>query len=101
MTTAIDEIGCPDSTLTLERIVVRAQPVVLRGLCADWPLVRLARESDTTFAQELVRHDNGAPVDALLLAADADGTIGYDARMQGFNYEHFHVSVTDVLQRLA
>ena len=101
MTTAIDEIVYADSALTLEQIVARARPLVLRGLCADWPLVRLARESDTSFAQELVRHDSGAPVDALLLAADADGTIGYDARMQGFNYEHFHVSVTDVLQRLA
>ncbi|MEP6941024.1 MAG: cupin-like domain-containing protein [Rudaea sp.] len=101
MPAAIDEVRHSEKSIALEQIVASARPIVLRGLCADWPLVECARQSDTAFAQELARHDNGAPVDALLIAADANGTIGYDARMQGFNYDHFRVSVTDVLQRLA
>jgi hypothetical protein len=101
MLAAIEEIRCTGRTIALDAIVGRVQPLVLRGLCADWPLVKLARQSDTAFAQELAQHDNGAPVDALLIAPDANGVIGYNAAMDGFNYDHFRVSVTEVLQRLA
>ncbi len=101
MPTAIAEISIAGQPVVLHEVLARAQPLVLRGLCRDWPLVRLARQSDTAFAQELARHDNGTPVDALLIAPDANGVIGYDAQMAGFNYEHFRVSVTEVLQKLA
>ncbi|MFT3792476.1 MAG: cupin-like domain-containing protein [Rudaea sp.] len=101
MSTAIEEIRVEDDTLDLREITQRAQPLVLRGLCRDWPLVALAKQSDTAFAQELARHDNGTPVDVLLLAPEANGAIGYDAALDGFNYEHFRVSVTDALKRLA
>lgn len=101
MSAAIAEIRIAGQPVVLRELLERADPLVLRGLCRDWPLVKLARQSATAFAQELARHDNGTPVDALLIAPDAHGTIGYDAEMAGFNYEHFRVSVTDVLQRLA
>src|SRR5882757_1772042 len=101
MPTAIEEIRCTSQTIALREIVDRAQPLVLRGLCRYWPLVQLARQSDTAFAEELLRHDNGTPVDALLMPPDADGVVGYNAAMDGFSYEHFRVSVTQVLQRLA
>ncbi len=101
MPTPIVEIDFKKQAPTLASIVAAARPLVLRGVCSDWPLVKLARQSDTAFAQELARHDNGTPVDALLIAPEASGVIGYNARMDGFNYEHFRVSVTDVLQRLA
>lgn len=97
----IAEVHVADQHVVLHEVLARAQPLVLRGLCRDWPLVRLARRSDTAFAQELARHDNGTPVDALLLAPEADGVIGYDEEMSGFNYAHFRVSVTEVLQKLA
>jgi hypothetical protein len=101
MPTAIEEIRCTGQAITLEQIVRRERPLVLRGLCRDWPIVVLAAQSDTAFALGLAKYDNGTPVDALLLASGEDGVIGYDAEMAGFNYEHFRVSVTDVLQRLA
>ena len=100
MPSAIAEIST-EQPVALDEILARAQPLVLRGLCRQWPLVEMARRSDTAFAQELARHDNGTPVDALLIAPDANGVIGYDATMTAFNYEHFRVSVTEVLQRLA
>ena len=101
MPSAIEEIRCTGHNIDLPAMMDRAQPLVLRGLCPEWPLVRLARQSDSAFAQELARHDNGTPVDALLMAPDADGILGYNAAMDGFNYEHFRVPVTLVLQRLA
>jgi hypothetical protein len=88
-------------TLTLDGIVGRERPLVMRGLCRDWPIVQLALESDTAFAQGLAARDNGAAVDTLLLPPAAQGHIGYNAAGDGFNYAHHRVSITKGLQRLA
>ena len=101
MSAAIEEVRLTGQAISLKAIVDREQPLVLRGLCRDWPIVALARQSDSAFAKGIAEYDNGTPVDALLIAPGAQGVIGYNAAMDGFNYEHFRVSVTDVLQRLA
>jgi hypothetical protein len=49
----------------------------------------------------LASYDNGADVDTLLMAPEEKGVIGYNPDMDGFNYRHFRVPVTDALQRLA
>ncbi|HEX7338390.1 MAG TPA: cupin-like domain-containing protein [Rhodanobacteraceae bacterium] len=98
---AIEEFVGDASSLRVAEIVARDRPLVMRGLVADWPLVRKAHESDTAFAKYLANHDSGAPVDVLLLPSEADGVVGYNADMSGFNYEHHRVSVTMGLSRLA
>ena len=78
-----------------------ARPLVLRGLCRDWPLVQEAMRSPSAFAKALAELDAGTPVDVLHMPADADGVVGYDATLDGFNYRHFKVSLTEALTRLA
>lgn len=78
-----------------------ARPLVLRGLCRDWPLVQEARRSPSAFAQALAALDAGTPVDVLHMPPDADGVVGYDATLDGFNYRRFKVSLTEALTRLA
>ena len=90
-----------DAAMTLDAIVKRDRPLVMRGLCRDWPLVQLAQESDTAFAQALAARDDGTAVDALLMAPGEEGHVGYNATGDGFNYAHHRVSVTQGLQRLA
>ncbi|TAA23742.1 MULTISPECIES: cupin-like domain-containing protein [Pseudoxanthomonas] len=82
-------------------LVDRGTPLVLRGLCAHWPMVRAAQRSETEFAKLLAAHDSGAAVDTLMMPPEANGLVGYDDTLAGFNYQHFKVSVTDVLTRLA
>lgn len=98
---SIDEAAIADFSRLPAELVDSAQPRVLRGLCRDWPLVRAARESDGAFAKLLAAHDNHASVDTLLLAPEQRGRIGYNADISGFNYQHFKVTVTEALQRLA
>lgn len=100
MPAAIEESRTP-GTPALETLTGRGAPLVLRGLCADWPMVRAAQRSQTEFAKLLAAHDSGTAVDTLLMPPQANGRVGYNAALDGFNYEHFKVSVTDVLQRLA
>ena len=82
-------------------VVAGERPLVIRGLCNDWPVVRQSRRSFSDFAQVLTALDNGSPVDVLHMPPEANGIVGYNAAMDGFNYRHFKVSITDVLTRLA
>ncbi|RZA31355.1 MAG: cupin-like domain-containing protein [Lysobacteraceae bacterium] len=101
MPSAIDEISADGHAFTQAGLAAREFPLVIRGLCSDWPVVVAARESDSAFARYLAGFDSGVEVDTLLLAPEAQGVIGYDAAMDGFNYRHFRVTVTQALQRLA
>lgn len=101
MPAAIEEYIGVNGDIALTDIVGRAQPLVIRNLCRDWPMVQWSRQSDTDFAKGLAAHDNGTEVDALLMSPDQDGVIGYNANFDGFNYAHHRVSITQVLQRLA
>ena len=85
----------------LAAVVERGQPLVIRSLVREWPIVKLALQSDTAFAQRLGELDNGADVTTLMIAPDADGLIGYSTDMGGLNYQHFKVPITLGLQRLA
>ncbi len=101
MPSAIDEIHASDHVLVQAELTARERPLVIRGLCHDWPVVVAARASDTAFARHLSQYDNGTEVDTLLMAPEEEGVIGYNRQMDGFNYRHFRVSVTEALQRLA
>jgi hypothetical protein len=80
-------------------ILPRNEPVILRGLVADWPAVARARESSLAIAQYLAEFDNGTPVDALLLKPEEEGRIFYDATMEGFNYLRTLQPVSRVLEQ--
>ncbi|MGN6704509.1 MAG: cupin-like domain-containing protein [Rhodanobacter sp.] len=97
----IEEYRGPEQALELAGLVDRARPLVIRGLCRDWPMVAWSRQSDTAFAQGLAKLDNGSEVDALLMPAGEGGVIGYNADVDGFNYAHHRISITRGLQRLA
>lgn len=101
MPTAIEEYRADDAPLGLPDLVGRARPLVMRGLCRDWPMVAWAGQSDTAFARGLASHDSGSEVDALLMPPDADGVIGYNATLDGFNFTHHRITITQGLQRLA
>ena len=82
-----------------QEIVPRAEPAILRGVVAHWPVVARARESALAVAQYLAQLDNGTPVDAILTRPQEEGRIFYDASMAGFNYVRTEQPVTRVLEQ--
>jgi hypothetical protein len=71
---------------------------VLRGLVADWPLVR---EPDPwAQAAALAALDSGAPVDAVLLRPEEGGRIGYRADWSGFNFARNQLPLRQLLEQL-
>ena len=105
MSTPVDEFAqgraVDPQYLDVATLAAGARPQVLRGLCRDWPLVRTARASHGDFARALAVLDDGRDVDVLHMPPEAGGVIGYNAGVDGFNYRHFKVSLTEALTRLA
>ena len=99
MAGAIEEFDPRGRAFARADLIGLDRPRVIRGLAAHWPLVR-GRLSDAEFVARLTAFDSGAPVDALVMPADEEGLIGYNANFDGFNYEHRRVSIGQGLQRL-
>jgi len=97
----IEEYAGDPRSFDLAAAVARGKPLVIRGLVRDWPIVKLALQSDTAFAQRLAELDSGVDVTTLLIAPEAEGLIGYTPDFSDFNYQHFKVPLTLGLQRLA
>jgi hypothetical protein len=98
---AIEQQAAAGRSFAVHDFIGRDRPLVLRGLCSDWPMVGWSRQSDTAFAQGLAAHDNGSEVDVLRMPPEEGGVVGYNAALDGFNYTRHRVSITQALQRLA
>jgi hypothetical protein len=62
------------------------QPVVLKGLVADWPCVRAARESPEALGAYIKRHDVGKPVALSVCPKQFQGRFFYNDDLTGMNF---------------
>jgi hypothetical protein len=62
------------------------EPVVMRGLVAQWPLVAQGRAGLEPCLQYLMGFDKGEPVDALLARPEPSRAFGYKPGLDGFNF---------------
>lgn len=85
---AIPERGAEGLTARAfhEEIVAAAEPVVLRGLVASWPVVAAARQSPDALATYLDRFDRGLTMRAMIAPPAAGGRFFYNDEMSGFNF---------------
>jgi hypothetical protein len=95
----IEEVEAPDPAGAIEWVNGRETPVVLRGLCRDWPLVRAADNPDAVESL-LLEHYQGAPVTAFLGGADNDGRIHYNEDASALNFKPTRTGLDAVLQRI-
>ncbi|GAA5189778.1 cupin-like domain-containing protein [Ferrimonas gelatinilytica] len=78
----------------------RETPLVIRGLCRDWPLVKAGLGSDDVAAQALLEGYRGDPVIAYYLPPEQKGRVFYNEAMDGFNYQAGKLPLGKVLQTL-
>ncbi len=78
------------SGLTRERferdVVPAYEPVVMRGVVADWPLVAQARAGLEPCLKYLMGFDAGQPVDAVLARPEPTRAFTYKPSLDGFNF---------------
>lgn len=79
--TGVDPRALPDDVL------LSTQPLLLKGLVADWPMVRAGLESDQSAISYIRRFYRDATVGALLGAPDIDGRFFYNDDLSGFNFK--------------
>ena len=102
MTLSLKEIAGQD--LHAERfqreVVAGCQPVALRGLTADWPVVRAAQQSAGRLKDYLSAFDVGCRVEAFLGNPAICGKYYYAADFKGFNFERRMMKLLDALQMM-
>jgi len=83
---AMKELGGATRERFEAEVVPGYEPVVMRGVVRDWPLVAQARAGLEPCLQYLMRFDGGQAVDALLAKPDATRAFSYNAGLDGFNF---------------
>ena len=96
----IKEVRDVDAATFRDTIVAGYEPVVLRGLVSDWPVVEAARRSDDEACDYLKRFDRGAPVGAFVGPSEIGGRYFYRPDMTGFNFERRMGPVSEALRGL-
>jgi Cupin-like domain len=70
-----------------EAILAAGRPVVIRGLVADWPVVKAARDSPRALRDYLAQLDVGGKVEVFYGDPEIRGKYYYNPGLKGFNFE--------------
>lgn len=81
-------------------IAARYAPAILKGVAADWPLVRAALAAPGEAADYLRARDEGREGGCFIGAPEIGGRFFYGADMRGFNFERRPASLTALLDRI-
>lgn len=81
-----------------DEIVAGCEPVVLRRLVADWPVVQAGCDSPGRLKDYLSAFDVGARVEAYLGDPAIAGKYYYSPGLEGFNFERRMVPLLEALQ---
>jgi len=75
-------------------------PLVMKGLVADWPIVRQGQISIQNADVYLRSFYNNLPVTAYYAESEVNGRIFYNQDLSGFNFKSLSVNLNDVLNSL-
>ncbi|MDN4051470.1 cupin-like domain-containing protein [Massilia sp. YIM B02763] len=95
----VREVAVHDGAIPDEMLRATA-PYIVRGLAADWPLVRAARSSHDAADAYLRRFYGDATVHALLGHPAIAGRFFYNEALDGFNYQSVRARLDGILDEL-
>ena len=81
-------------------ILASTEPLLLRGLVRDWPMVQAGLQSPQAADAYLRRFYRDATVNAMLGAPEIEGRFGYNDDLSGFNFYPVRVRLDTVLGEL-
>lgn len=84
----------------IDALLVAPEPVILRGLAADWPLVRAGARSPDEAIDYLAGFDAGRPVVGYTGDPAIGGRFFYDDALTGMNFGRERVQLTPYLERI-
>lgn len=75
-------------------------PIVIKGVCAHWPMVEQAKQSDQQALSYLKSLASQSPVRAFSAPAKEHGRYFYNAQMSGFNFSQYASNLVALLGQL-
>ncbi len=81
-------------------IVPKGEPAVFRGLVADWPVVRAAKDGAEALAEMLRFAATDEPFQAWFAPPEIEGRFKYNADFSGFNFERKLATLDQLLDLL-
>jgi hypothetical protein len=82
----VSEAGAMDFARFQDEIRSAGEPVVMRGLAADWPAVAAAREGDRAIVDYLLRLGPTREVAGIMAPPEEGGRFFYNAELTGLNF---------------
>ena len=100
MQTLVNEISVEEFDIAEFLNGQHQSPCVVRGLVADWPLVKSANEGSKEFGEYLKRFKADRPVTVYKAPALANGRIFYNESQTGFNFQRTQLAFEEFLSEL-
>jgi hypothetical protein len=92
--TGISRDNIPDEVLT------SVEPLLLKGLVADWPMVAAYRDSTRAAVDYLKSFYKNATVGSFVGPPGGDGRVFYNPEMTGFNYQRVMLKLDQMLDKI-
>ncbi|MBL4631121.1 MAG: cupin-like domain-containing protein [Paraglaciecola sp.] len=89
----------PDS-IPFDELFAEDQPVILRGLVKDWPLVKAGKESPDKVMDELEEHDSQRPMVVYKGPPEIKARFAYNKSCTGFNYSSERTTLVEVFKTI-
>jgi hypothetical protein len=103
MTSVLPEIASyyniNKSTFEAE-VVPAGQPVILRSLVAEWPIVAAARKSDQALIAYLGQRANSRAGEIWVAEPKIEGRFGFNSALDGYNFDRKLASIGQLLDLL-
>jgi cupin-like protein len=96
----IEELHGIDPRALPDEVLESSRPLVLRGVAADWPLVRAGRESPRAACEYLLRFYRQSTVGVFLGSPEIEGRFFYNDDLSGLNFKPALIKLDTVLEEL-
>jgi hypothetical protein len=75
----------------------KGEPILFRGLCADWPATRASAQSWETLTDYLLRFESDTVSQAFVGHPSIEGRYYYSDDLEGFNFERCDMRLSDAV----
>jgi hypothetical protein len=84
----------------LHEVVQQCQPLILRGLVRDWPVVQAGNRSPQALEDYLLSFDAGGEIEVFFGAPEIAGKYYYSSDLRGFNFERRRMKLAAALAQM-
>lgn len=92
--------GITPQTIPFDELFAQQQPIILKGLVKDWPLVKAGQQSPDHVMDKLLHHDSKRPLLVYQAPAEINARFGYDPSCTAFNFTSKRSTLAEVFDTI-